>query len=87
MRICVSVLLLGLVLSGCHVHRLPKPLAEIARAPLPAFKHVFVVVEENENYADVIGNTRDMPYLNTLAAKFGLADPNKPEVKGGGLRQ
>jgi phosphatidylinositol-3-phosphatase len=73
MRTWVSALLLVLLLSGCHVHRLPKPLAQIARAPLPSFKHVFVVVEENENYADVIGNSVDMPYLNMLAAKFGLA--------------
>jgi hypothetical protein len=45
--------------------------------PVPAemvrFEHVFVVVEENENYEEVIGNTKDLPYLNTLAAKYGLA--------------
>ena len=39
---------------------------------LPVFNHVFVVVEENHNYASVIGNT-SMPYLNSLATKYGLA--------------
>jgi phosphatidylinositol-3-phosphatase len=37
-----------------------------------AFNHVFIVVEENTNYADVIGNTA-MPYLNGLAQQYGLA--------------
>ncbi len=33
---------------------------------------VVLVVEENHNYSDVIGNA-SMPYLNSLAAKYGLA--------------
>jgi acid phosphatase len=39
---------------------------------LPAFKHLFVVMEENNNYASVIGNSA-MPYFNSLANKYGLA--------------
>jgi hypothetical protein len=39
---------------------------------LPAFKHVFIVVEENNNYSSVIGNS-SMPYLNSLAKNYGLA--------------
>ena len=38
----------------------------------PASAHVFLVVEENHSYSQVIGNP-SMPYLNSLAAKFGLA--------------
>jgi phosphatidylinositol-3-phosphatase len=38
---------------------------------LPAFKRVFVVVEENNNYSSVIGNS-SMPYLNGLAKTYGL---------------
>ena len=72
MRLRFAVLL-ALMLSACSGHRVPTPIARIARAQVPTFEHVFVVVEENENYADVIGNTKDMPYLNTLAAKYGLA--------------
>lgn len=43
-----------------------------AVAQLPTFSHVFVVVEENRNYSSVIGNS-SMPYLNSLATKYGLA--------------
>ena len=51
--------------------------SRISSVPVPVemahFEHVFVVVEENEGYEQVIGNTTDLPYLNTLAAKYGLA--------------
>jgi acid phosphatase len=33
---------------------------------------VFIVVEENTNYANVVGNS-SMPYLNKLAQQYGLA--------------
>jgi hypothetical protein len=39
---------------------------------VPQFSHVFIVVEENHSYSDVIGNT-NMPYLNGLASANGLA--------------
>jgi phospholipase C len=42
-------------------------------ATVPQFRHVFVLVEENESFDDVIGNTKDMPYLNALAHNYGLA--------------
>ena len=38
----------------------------------PQFGHVFIVVEENASYADVIGSS-SMPYFNSLANKYGLA--------------
>jgi acid phosphatase len=41
-------------------------------ASLPSFSRVFVVVEENQNYSSVIGSA-SMPYLNTLASRYGLA--------------
>jgi hypothetical protein len=40
--------------------------------PPPASAHVFLVVEENHSYSQVIGNSA-MPYLNGLASKYGLA--------------
>ena len=43
-----------------------------AVAQLPTFTHVFIVVEENHNYSSVVG-TSAMPYLNSLATKYGLA--------------
>jgi phosphatidylinositol-3-phosphatase len=39
---------------------------------VPASSHVFLLVEENHSYSSVIGNS-SMPYLNSLAAKYGLA--------------
>ena len=39
---------------------------------LPIFKHVFIVVEENANYSTIVGKAT-MPYLNSLATKYGLA--------------
>ncbi len=37
-----------------------------------AFSHVVLVMEENHSYSDVINNS-EMPYLNSLASKYGLA--------------
>lgn len=52
---------------------LPHPaVAADPAAPVPAFKHIFVIVLENHTYDQVIGN-RAAPYLNTLAKQYGLA--------------
>jgi acid phosphatase len=40
--------------------------------PNVQFGHVFLLVEENHSYSEVIGNT-SMPYLNSLASGYGLA--------------
>src|SRR3954467_11504822 len=75
MRLRLTVLLVAVVVStSCGTRRQPiAPAAVPAAAPIPHFEHVFIVVEENENYDDVIGNTADMPYLNQLATHYGLA--------------
>jgi phosphatidylinositol-3-phosphatase len=39
---------------------------------VPSFPHVFIVLEENHSYSDVIGNS-NMPYLNGLVKANGLA--------------
>ena len=39
---------------------------------MPQFGRVFVVVEENHSYSNIIGSA-SMPYLNSLANKYGLA--------------
>ncbi|HKW35383.1 MAG TPA: alkaline phosphatase family protein, partial [Candidatus Acidoferrum sp.] len=36
------------------------------------FGHIVIVLEENTNYASVVGTTA-MPYLNTLISRYGLA--------------
>jgi phospholipase C len=40
---------------------------------VPAFGHVFLLMEENHSYSSVIGSSSSMPYLNSLAAQYGLA--------------
>src|SRR6266581_3582918 len=41
-------------------------------AQVPASNHVYIVLEENQNYSSIIGNTQ-MRYLNSLASTYGLA--------------
>ena len=42
------------------------------KAQVPASHHVVIVMEENHSYSSVIGSS-SMPYLNSLAGKYGLA--------------
>ncbi|MFN2531074.1 MAG: IPT/TIG domain-containing protein [Pyrinomonadaceae bacterium] len=44
----------------------------VTPTPVPQFGHVFLVVDENQSYESVIGNSA-MPYINRLAARYGLA--------------
>jgi acid phosphatase len=48
------------------------PIQTPAPAAQPAFSHVFLVMEENHSYSEVIGNS-SMPYFNNLASQYGLA--------------
>jgi phosphatidylinositol-3-phosphatase len=50
----------------------PSPSPTPAPASFPTFSHVFLVVEENHSFTDIIGNS-SMPYFNSLASKYGLA--------------
>jgi len=58
-----------LALAGCvgQAAHTPPPPSQSVR-----FGHVFIVVEENHNYADVVASP-SMPYLNSLANQYGLA--------------
>jgi hypothetical protein len=76
--IILGVITVLLVVTGMSCAPKQTRVSEVVPAvPVPVemahFEHVFVVVEENENYDEVIGNTNDLPYLNALAAKYGLA--------------
>ena len=42
------------------------------RAPVPAFDHIFVVIEENHGYSQIIGSA-GAPYINGLVAQNSLA--------------
>jgi hypothetical protein len=55
-----------------------------ADAAFPHYNHVFLVIEENHDYSQIIGNP-DAPVINALAADYGLAtnyagvaDPSEP---------
>jgi len=50
----------------------PSPTPTPVPATFPTFSHVFLVIEENHSFTDVIGNS-SMPYFNSLASKYGLA--------------
>lgn len=50
----------------------PPPAPPPPPPPPAPINHVFIVVEENTNYANVIGNSA-MPYLNSLAQQYSLA--------------
>jgi hypothetical protein len=46
--------------------------ASVSFAQVPQSSHVFIVLEENANYSDVIGNPK-LPYLNSLANRYALS--------------
>ena len=48
----------------------PAPAA--AAGTVPAFDHIFTIVMENHSYSQIIGSG-SAPYINSLAAKYGLA--------------
>jgi phosphatidylinositol-3-phosphatase len=69
---------------GAFPHGAGKPAADTA-ATIPTPSHVVVVMEENHSYADIIGNTRQAPYMNTLASQaalltssFAVTHPSEP---------
>jgi phosphatidylinositol-3-phosphatase len=59
-----------------HRPPLPTPTTTPQVTPpgrLPNFKHVFVIVMENEALEQIIGNTGSAPYINSLADTYGVA--------------
>src|SRR2546427_5099949 len=64
-RVRTAILAVALV-AACEPSRAPP-------SNQPAtFGHVFIVTEENHDYASVVGSAA-MPYLNGLAQQYGLA--------------
>ena len=51
----------------------PAPSVQGASVSANRERHVVIVVEENTRYSSVIGNTRDMPYLNGLVNTYAYA--------------
>ncbi|GLQ89441.1 alkaline phosphatase family protein [Dyella flagellata] len=53
---------------------LAAPSLQAPVSQVPAFDHVFVVMMENTNYDQVIGDTTDAPFINSLANQGTLLD-------------
>jgi phosphatidylinositol-3-phosphatase len=56
----------------------PENVPAVTSSPAPSSsnqfaKHVLIVVEENTSYSDIIGNEKDMPYLNQLAKEYSYS--------------
>jgi acid phosphatase len=59
--------------------------AQTVAATVPTPDHIVVVMEENHSYSDIIGNTANAPYVNSLASggasltsSFGVTHPSEP---------
>jgi acid phosphatase len=72
LAILAAVAAFQLACGGYSAGKSSTPTPAPVPANVPSFSHVFLVVEENHSFTDVIGNS-SMPYLNSLASKYGLA--------------
>ncbi|GAA1987013.1 alkaline phosphatase family protein [Catenulispora subtropica] len=73
----------------------PTPNLTAPPSSVPGFDHVFLVYMENEDYSDIIGNTSQAPYINSLLSKGTSlsqayatthpSDPNYVALAAGGL--
>jgi acid phosphatase len=59
--------------------------AQTVADTVPTPDHIVVVMEENHSYSDIIGNTGNAPYFNSLASggasltsSFGVTHPSEP---------
>ena len=75
----VALALVTLVLTTCAFTS-----AANAQATIPHYDHVFLIIEENHNFHQIIGNPA-APEINALASHYGLAtryagvsDPSEP---------
>lgn len=79
--ILVALLLGGIYYAGKHHHaKAPVPVAGPTKSAQSALtpkstplQHVFIIVEENKEYNDVIGSNQ-APYINNLAKTYATAD-------------
>jgi phosphatidylinositol-3-phosphatase len=71
----ISSLALALALMGCGGATMDNPLQSNAASSstMPQSKHVVIVMEENQSYSKVVGDTSAWPNLNALIGKGALA--------------
>jgi phosphatidylinositol-3-phosphatase len=70
--LALVALLLAAGQLSCGESHPGAPLTLPASLPHPTSSHVVVIVMENKEYDDIIGNS-DAPYINRLAHRYGLA--------------
>ena len=71
----VSALAYGVIKNSANTPPLTStPATEIATAtaPMPLYDHIFLIIEENKAYEQIIGNPH-APVINQLARTYGLA--------------
>jgi phosphatidylinositol-3-phosphatase len=68
----VGLLILATQLGCAGVSSSQTPPPSKTPAGVPVVEHVFILIDENHSYNDVIGNPA-MPYLNSLASKYAVA--------------
>ncbi len=82
--VAVGLLVMAVLGTGLFVglrltNRSADPVTALVAAPtgsyrpVPPFKHVFTIILENKSASAVIGSP-DMPYLNELAGRYGVAE-------------
>ena len=71
-RLCAMAVCLSLLGAALWADAAPAPALASATSQVPRLDHVFVIMEENNGFHDVIGN-QAAPNLNYLAKTFGLA--------------
>jgi phosphatidylinositol-3-phosphatase len=74
MKTLFCLLLISASAFGAVASSTPATESTVSAATItvPSSTHVFLLVEENHSYSSVIGSS-SMPYLNSLASKYGLA--------------
>ena len=73
-----------LTATATHTHATASH-ARLTASTLPIPSHIVIVMEENHSYSDIIGNTSQAPYMNTLAGEgalmtssYAVSHPSEP---------
>lgn len=72
--LAVPATVLPAVLAACGAQQAGSGVAhnQLAAASVPAYDHIFVIMEENKDYSQIIGSSA-APYLNSLASQGASA--------------
>ena len=76
-RTASIVALAGMVVSGAVS---AATAAAQASAGIPRYEHIFLIIEENRSYGEIIGEKSIAPNINRLAAQYGQATQFYAEV-------